>query len=202
MDMVADQDLFLALLQALSSRMVRYLHELLSRVGQHVDVVVTGDDLGTQDSTLMAPALYRTLVKPEQAKVLDAIHRETRAKVFYHSCGNIYPLIGDLVEIGVDLLNPVQVSAPDLADTARLKREFGARLSFCGGVDTQDVMPHGSAQEVRAEVRRRIQDLAPGGGYVAAAVHCIQPDVPPANIVAMCDEVVRAGRYPLSVREE
>ena len=91
----------------------------------------------------------------------------------------------------------MQVSAPDLADTARLKREFGRRLSFCGAIDTQKVLPHGSEGDVRAEVRRRIRDLAPGGGYVAAAVHCIQPDVPPRNIVAMCDEVRSAGVYPL-----
>jgi uroporphyrinogen decarboxylase len=131
--------------------------------------------------------------------MLDAIHEASRAKVFFHSCGNIYPLIGDLIDIGVDLLNPVQVSARDLADTARLKREFGKRLSFCGAIDTQSVLPYGSESDVRTEVRRRIRDLAPGGGYVAAAVHCIQPDVPPANIVAMADEVKSAGRYPLKV---
>ena len=97
----------------------------------------------------------------------------------------------------VELLNPVQVSAGEMGDTARLKREFGDRLSFCGGIDTHRVMPSGTPDEVREEVRRRIQDLAPGGGYVAAAVHCLQPDVPPANIVTMCDEVAVAGRYPL-----
>jgi uroporphyrinogen decarboxylase len=145
----------------------------------------------------MSPELYRRLVKPRQAEMLAAIKESTRAKIFYHSCGNIYPLIGDLIDIGVDLLNPVQVSTPDLADTARLKREFGSRLSFCGAIDTQKVLPHGTASDVRAEVRRRIRDLAPGGGYVAAAVHCIQPDVPPGNIVAMCEEIAAAGRYPL-----
>ena len=118
--------------------------------------------------------------------------------VFFHSCGNIYPLLGDLVDAGVDILNPVQVSAGKMGDTARLKREFGDRLSFCGGIDTRWVMPHGTTDDVRAEVRRRIRDLAPGGGYIAAAVHCIQPDVPPENVVAMCDEVRSAGRYPLA----
>jgi uroporphyrinogen decarboxylase len=101
--------------------------------------------------------------------------------------------------MGVDLLNPVQVSAGEMGDTARLKREFGDRLAFCGGIDTQKVLPFGTVEEVRAEVRRRIRDLAPGGGYIAAAVHCLQPDVPVENVLAMCDEVVKAGRYPVTL---
>ena len=106
-----------------------------------------------------------------------AIRENTKAKIYLHSCGNVYRLIEDFIEIGVDLLNPVQVSAGEMGDTARLKREFGDRLSFCGGIDTQKVLPFGSPEDVRAEVRRRIRDLAPGGGYIAAAVHCLQPDV-------------------------
>ncbi len=197
MDLAGDEDFFLALMHEFKIRMIPYLRELFRHVGDCVDIALTGDDLGTQDSTFMAPALYRRLIKPHQAEMLAAIHESTRAKVFFHSCGNIYPLIGDLIDIGVDLLNPVQVSAKDLADTARLKREFGSRLSFCGAIDTQTVLPHGTEANVRAEVRRRINDLAPGGGYIAAAVHCIQPDVPPQNIVAMCDEVRAAGSYPI-----
>jgi uroporphyrinogen decarboxylase len=199
MDLAADQDFFLALLGRIKELALPYLRELFRQAGAYVDVVITGDDLGTQDSTLMSPPDYRRLIKPHQAEVLAAIRENTRAKIFFHSCGNVYALIDDLVDIGVDLLNPVQVSAPDLADTARLKREFGKRLAFCGAIDTQRVMPYGTTEEVRGEVRRRIRDLAPGGGYVAAAVHCIQPDVPPANIVAMCDEVARAGCYPLAL---
>ncbi len=94
------------------------------------------------------------------------------------------------------MLNPVQVSAGTMADTARLKREFGDRLSFCGAIDTSRVLPRGTPQEVREEVRRRMRDLAPGGGYIAAAVHCIQPDVPPENVVAMCQAVREFGVYP------
>ena len=111
---------------------------------------------------------------------------------------HIHALIGDLIDIGVDLLNPVQVSAGEMGDTARLKRELGTRISFCGAVDTRWVMPKGTADDVRREVRRRIADFAPGGGYVAAAVHCIQPDVPPENVMAMCDEVQRSGKYPVA----
>jgi uroporphyrinogen decarboxylase len=197
MDLAGDEDFFLALMEKMKGLLVPYVRELMRHVGDCVDVVLTGDDLGTQESTFMSPEAYRRLIKPHQGEVLAAIKEGSKAKIFYHSCGNIYPLLGDLIDIGVDLLNPVQVSAPGLADTARLKREFGNRLSFCGAIDTQEVLPHGSPTDVRAEVRRRIRDLAPGGGYVAAAVHCIQPDVPPENIVAMCEEVKKAGRYPL-----
>ena len=196
-DMLADEDFFTALITRMKRLAIPCVRALLKEVGPYVDVLVTGDDLGTQESTLMAPADYRRLIKPHQAEFLAEIRKLTRAKIFFHSDGDIHPLLGDLAEIGVDLLNPIQVSAGKMADTVRLKREFVSRLSFCGGIDTSRVLPRGTADAVRAEVRCRIRDLAPGGGYVAAAVHCIQPDVPPANVVAMCDEVARAGRYPL-----
>lgn len=187
MDLAGDEDFYLALQNRIKSIAIPYLRELLRNVGPYVDVLVTGDDLGTQDSTLMSPATYRRLIKPHEAEVLAAIHETSKAKIFFHSCGNVHALIGDLIEIGVDILNPVQVSAGEMRDTAQLKREFGKQLSFCGAIDTGWVMPNGTTDDVRREVRRRIADLAPGGGYIAAAVHCLQPDVPPENIVAMCE---------------
>ena len=141
--------------------------------------------------------MYRRIIKPFHAEIYQEIKRRTKAKIFYHSDGNIYPLLGDLVEIGIDLLNPVQVSARDMGDTARLKG-FGDRLAFCGAIDTQWVLPYGTPEDVRAEVRRRIRDLAPGGGYVLASVHCIQPDVPIHNVCAMLEEAASAGRYPIA----
>ena len=146
---------------------------------------------------MISPLMYRELLKPLHAELMSAIRRGTKAEIFYHSDGNVYPLISDLVEVGVQLLNPVQVSAGAMGDTARLKKEFGRRLSFCGGIDTQAVLPHGTPAAVRAEVRRRIADLGPGGGYILAAVHCIQPDVLPENVRAMFEEALEAGRYPL-----
>jgi len=141
--------------------------------------------------------MYRKMVKPYQAELIAAIKARTKAKIFLHSCGNVYPLIGDFIEIGMDVLNPVQVSAGEMGDTARLKREFGDRITFCGAIDTGRVLPHGTPDDVRAEVRRRIKDLAPGGGYILSAVHCIQPDVPPENVLAMFDEARAAGTYPI-----
>ena len=196
-DLAADPGFALALLRKVTDLMLAGVNALLGEIGDYIDVLVMADDLGTQDAPMMSPQMYRTMLKPCHAELIAAIKQRTKAKVFFHSDGNIYPLIGDLIEIGVDVLNPVQVSAKDMGDTARLKREFGSRLAFCGAIDTQRVLPHGTADEVRREVRRRIAHLGPGGGYIVAAVHCIQPDVPPANVCAMCDEARDAGRYPL-----
>jgi uroporphyrinogen decarboxylase len=197
MDMAADEEFFTALIVKLKGVVLPCLDALLHEVGCFTDVLVVGDDLGMTAGPLMSPQSYRRLLKPHHAEFFGTIKKQLSGKIFCHSCGNVYKLLGDLADVGVDLLNPVQVSAGEMGDTARLKREFGKRLSFCGAIDTQRVMPHGTPDDVRQEVRRRIKDLAPGGGYVAAAVHCIQPDVPPENIVALCEEVAVAGRYPL-----
>ncbi len=162
-----------------------YWERILPQVDGVVDVVGENDDLGGQDRPLFSPATYRSLVKPLHRQLFDFLHARTDAKVFFHTCGSVRELIPDLIEIGVDALNPVQVSAAGM-DSAELKREFGRDLTFWGGgVDTQRVLGAGTPGEVRAEVRRRIGDLAAGGGFVFAAVHNVQPNVPPENLVAM-----------------
>jgi len=196
-DMAADPEFAQALLRKVADLMKASLAALLDAAGDCIDLVVTGDDLGTQNAPIISPTMYRRLLKPCHAELLAEIHSRSQAKVFFHSDGNIRSLIPDLLEVGVDILNPIQVSAKEMGDTARLKREFGDRLSFCGGIDTQWVLPRGTPEDVRVEVRRRIKDLAPGGGFVAAAVHCIQPDVPLPNLYALFDEVAAAGRYPI-----
>jgi uroporphyrinogen decarboxylase len=196
-DLIADPEFAHALMRKVTDLMLAGVTKYLEEVGPYIDVLITGDDLGTDSSLMMSPQVYRRMIKPYHAELMAAIKQKTKARIFFHSDGNIYPLIGDLIEIGVDLLNPVQVSAGDMGDTARLKREFGKNISFCGAIDTQTVLPHGTPEEVRAEVRSRIKDLAPGGGYIVASVHCIQPDVPPVNVLAMCDEVRVSGKYPL-----
>jgi uroporphyrinogen decarboxylase len=201
-DLIADPELVQSLLEKISVCMLNGVQRFLQECGQYIDVLITGDDLGMQFAPMMSPRLYRKLIKPHHERLLGAIKRMTKAKIFFHSDGNIYPLIGDLIDVGVDLLNPVQVSAGDMADTAQLKREFGAHLAFCGGIDTQWALPFGRPEDVRREVRRRMQDLGPGGGYIVASVHCIQPDVSPQNVIAMCDEVTAHGHYPLKLRSE
>lgn len=197
-DLAANPEFAQALLRKLTDLMKAGAEQLLAEAGDYIDVIVTGDDLGGQTAPLISPKMYRQMVKPLHAELFEMIKRRSKAKIFYHSDGNIYPLLNDLIEVGVDLLNPVQVSARNMGDTARLKREFGGRLAFCGAVDTQMVLPSGSVEEVRAEVRRRIQDLAPGGGYILSSVHCIQPDVPPENLCVMFEEALQAGRYPIA----
>ena len=197
--LATEPDFAHALMRQVTDRACAMAAKLMAEAGEFIDLVVMADDLGSQNGPLISPKMYRAMIKPYQAEIVAAIKRRHSARVFYHSCGSIYPLIGDLIEIGVDLLNPVQVSAKNMGDTARLKREFGQRLSFCGGVDTQQVLPHGSTDDVRREVRRRIQDLGPGGGYVVSAVHAIQPDVPPENVCALFEEAQSAGRYPLAL---
>ncbi len=162
-----------------------YWERALPEVGDSADVLVEADDLGGQDRTLFSPRTYRDLVKPLHRELFAFLHARTSAKVFFHTCGAVRDLIPDLIEIGVDILNPVQVSAANM-DSGELKREFGRDLTFWGGgVDTQRVLGSGTPAEVRAEVLRRVSDLRGGGGFVFAAVHNIQPNVPAANILAM-----------------
>jgi len=168
----------------------------LDAAGPVIDVFRAGDDLATQRGLLMSPAKFRQLLKPIYRQYFQFVRSRSNSKIFFHSCGNVAPLLEDLMEIGVEIINPVQSSA--LGDLVALKDQFRGRLAFWGGIDTQHVLPRGSPDEVREEVRLRIQQLGSGGGYVVASVHNIQVDVPPANIVAMADAVREFGAYPLT----
>ncbi len=170
----------------------------LQRAGAYVEVVGLGDDFSTQRGPTLSPRLWRRVFKPRLKEYLDLIHSKTRAKVWFHSCGSVHWAIRDLVDCGVDILNPVQPHAVDM-DTIQLKREFGSELCFWGAVDTQQVLPFGTPDQVQDEVKRRIRDLAPGGGYVLASCHNIEADVPGRNVWAMFQAAQRYGTYPLDV---
>jgi uroporphyrinogen decarboxylase len=174
-----------------------FFDRFLDSVGQYVQIVFVGDDLAEQKGPAIRPSIYRNLIKPRHRKLYQFIKSKADVKLCYHSCGSVVPFIDDLVEMGVDILTPVQVSAADM-NTKRLKNDFGDRISFLGGVDTQRVMPFGTVDDVRDEVKRRVEDLAPAGGYILGAVHNIQPEVPPENILAMFDAARKYGSYPLS----
>ena len=197
-DLKADQRLAGALFDAVVERTSAQAAEILKAAGDLADVVVFPDDLGFQSSPIVSPELYRRLLKPRHKKYLDTVKQHTDAFVLMHCCGSIYKLLDDLIELGVDAIHPVQVSAKHM-DSETLARDFGDRLSFWGGVDTQSVLPNGTPDEVKAETKRRIADLAPGGGYVLAAVHNIQPDVPVENILAMYEAGREYGSYPIRV---
>jgi len=195
MDLAGNPTLACALMDRVMEIKKRYRVNFLAEVGDLVDVVTTSDDLSSQHGPLISPKMYRELVKPRHREYFATIKARTKAKLFLHSCGSVVKLLPDLIEMGVDIVNPVQVSAAGM-DTAKLKREFGRDLTFWGGgVDTQCVLPMGTPQQVRDEVRRRIEDLAPGGGFVFATVHNVQADVPPENFRAMWEAWLEYGRY-------
>jgi uroporphyrinogen decarboxylase len=195
MAMVTDRPFAERLMDQVTDIYIESVDRYLEQVGEYIDVFTYWDDVSTQDGWMISPEAYAALVKPRQRRLFDAIRRRTNAKLFFHCCGAASELYPHLVEIGVDIVNPVQVSARGM-DTQQLKRRFGRDLVFWGGgVDTQRVLPFGTPQEVRDEVRRRIDDLAPGGGFVFAAVHNIQALVPPENIVAAFDTVAEHGGY-------
>lgn len=184
-----------AFVEALIDRFVGLWVEAMDRVltecGGEVDVVLFGDDIGTQAGPLFRPELYRRFVKPHHKRMVETVKRHG-LPVLYHSCGSVYSVLKDLIDIGVDALNPVQVAAAGM-DTARLKREFGRDLAFWGGIDTQGVLSRGTPTDVREEVRRRIGDLGEGGGYVLCGVHNLQAEVPPENVVAMYEAALEFG---------
>ncbi|MCU0506902.1 MAG: hypothetical protein MUC34_00620 [Anaerolineae bacterium] len=174
---------------------LRYLEKGLSVVGDVIDVAQIADDVAGQYSLLISPRSYRRLLKPLHKQLCDYIHSHSNAKVFMHSCGAIRDILPDLIEVGVDIINPVQVSAAGM-DSAELKREFGKDIVFWGGgVDTQRVLGTGTPEEVRAEVKRRVEDFKPGGGFVFNTVHNIQGNVPAENLVAMWEAVREYGTY-------
>lgn len=141
-------------------------------------MIKVADDLGAQNGPLISPEIYRKLIKPRHQQLISFIKKNSKAKVLFHTDGGIYPFVEDLIEMGVDILNPIQVSAKGM-DAKGLKKEFGDSLSFWGGIDTQKILPYGSTKDVEEEVKKRIDELAPGGGYILASVHNLQPDVPP-----------------------
>jgi uroporphyrinogen decarboxylase len=183
MDLLINEDIACYILEQMLAYQSKRYEAYLNEVGEYLDIVFVGDDLSSAQTTLASPQVYRDIVKPYQKEYFKFIKSKTKAKLLYHSCGNITPLIEDLIEIGVDILNPIQVSANDM-DTKKLKERYGDRLCFLGAVDTSEVLPKGTPQEVREEVARRIEDLGPSG-YIVASVHDIQADVPPQNVIEM-----------------
>ncbi len=195
MALVAEPTFADRLMEKITDIYIESCNNYLDQVGRYIQVFTYWDDVNTQDGWMVRPDLYRKMVKPKQKRLVEAIKKKTDAKIFFHGCGAVFDLVPDLIEVGFDILNPVQVSARGM-DTQKLKQEYGKDMTFWGGgVDTQRVLPFGTPQQVVDEVKRRIDDLAPGGGFVFAAVHNIQAFVPPQNIVAAFDTALEYGVY-------
>jgi uroporphyrinogen decarboxylase len=194
--MAADKKLAGALFDKLLELKLAFWEMALPGLAGVVDVISQADDYGTQTSQLISPGMFREQIKPRLKVLFERIRQlAPQAKRFFHSCGNVRPLLPDFIEIGVEILNPVHIRARGMEPGA-LKREFGNDLVFWGGgVDTQGVLPSGTPQEVKDDVRRNIEALAPGGGFVFNSVHNIQADVPAQNIVAMWEALQAYGVY-------
>jgi len=167
----------------------------LDQIGKYLQVFTYWDDVNSQDGWLISPDIYRKMIKPKQRRLVEAIKKKTDAKLYYHGCGAVFELIPELIEIGFDIINPVQVSAAGM-ETQVLKKTYGQDIVFWGGgIDTQKTLPFGTPEEVSEEVKQRIDDLAPEGGFVFAPVHNIQAYVPPENIVAAFETALEYGKY-------
>jgi uroporphyrinogen decarboxylase len=197
MDLIAEPERAEAILEKVTQTITAIAGHALGPIGDQIDVFLFYDDMGFQDRPYMKPEMYRELVKPYHARFLHAVKGMTGAHIMMHNDGAIHDLLADYVEIGVEALNPMQVSAQGMGDTAALKAEFGDELLFWGAIDTQAVLPFGSPADVRDEVKRRIETLGPGGGYVLAPGHNIQAEVPPENVVAMFEAAMEMGVYPV-----
>ena len=196
MMMITNEKASCALFDKLLELKLNYWRTVLTELGDLVDIVTYADDYGTQESQIISPDMFRRLIKPRVKMLFETfIKSAPHAKRFFHSDGNVRPLIPDFIEIGVQILNPIHIRAKNM-EPAGLKRDFGRDLVFWGGgVDTQGILPYGTAREVEEDVRRNIEAMAPGGGYVFNTIHNIQADVPPENIIAMWNVLQEYGIY-------
>ncbi len=197
-DLVANPALAEALLDKLLDLYKQFWSAFLKAVGPYVQMVYFTDDIGGQSSMMISPDTFRQLIKPRLAALIDHIKSEADVKFMYHTDGTVTPVIEDIIEMGVDVLNPIQTSALGM-DTAVLKEQYHGRLCFHGAVDVQQLLPFATPEEVRYDVARRLYDLGRGGGYILAPCHNIGADVPPANIEAMYEAAAEYGRYPLQL---
>lgn len=194
-DMIAEPEFCEALLDQTLKFWMNWFEMYLDEAGDLLDVIMIGDDLAGQHGPLFNPQFYRDIVKPRHKKLAQYIRSRTKAKIWYHTCGACRAYIPELMDNGVDILNPVQISADDMVP-AELKRDYGKKLCFWGGaIDSQHVLPVASPEEVARQVRENVKAFMPGGGYIFNNVHNIQAGVPPANIVAMYDAVYECGKY-------
>jgi uroporphyrinogen decarboxylase len=195
MDLLVNQKLAHAMMDRLLQANLERFEQFATTVGQHLDVMLFEEDLGMQDRPLMSPKTFRTMLKPYMKKLFEFAKSHCDAYLLFHSDGAIAPLIPDLIEIGVDALNPIQVSAAGM-DAKTLKTEYGKDLAFWGaGCDSQSTLPFGTPEDVADEVKRNIDHLAEGGGFVFAPIHNVQAGVPPENAVTMFKTAREYGVY-------
>jgi corrinoid protein of di/trimethylamine methyltransferase len=198
-DFALNPDLAHALLDKISGIINAMYRRYMDVVGPYVQVVCITDDQGTQDSLLVSPDMFREFIKPRLREQIATIKGTADVRVLFHCDGAVLPLTEDFIDIGVDILNPIQTVVKGFDDTRALKEEYGDRICFHGAIDVQQVMPNASPAEMRCEVARRIHDLGSSGGYILAPCHNIDVDVPVENVLAMFDAARDYGSYPLQL---
>ncbi len=195
MDMLENPSFCEALLDKTLKFWLDYYTGFMKEIGDIIDVVMIGDDLAGQNGPLFPPEVYRSMVKPRQKKLVQHIKSLTNSKIWYHTCGSVAEYIPDLMDNGIDILNPVQITAKDM-DPGDLKNRFGEGLVFWGGgIDSQHILPFATPDKVKSDVRKNLEAFKPGGGYVFNNVHNIQAGVPPENILAMYEAAYESGEY-------
>jgi uroporphyrinogen decarboxylase len=191
-DMATNQTLFLSYYERVLEALMGYYEHFLTAMAGHLDFACLYSDFSSQQGPLFSPSYYRQHMRKLDTRWLDFVRSKSGALIAWHTCGAASEFFPDLIDMGVSLVNPIQVSARGM-EPARLKKEFGRDLAFWGGIDTQSVLPFGSPSKVKEEVKRRIQELSADGGYLLAAVHNIQADVPPENCIAMYEAALEYG---------
>lgn len=193
-DLLTNKKFAHALMDKLTEGHIKRFARYAATVGKYVDVIHFEDDLGMQDRPLLKPALYREMVKPYQQRLFNFVKSRCDAHILLHTDGAVAPFIPDFIEMGIDAVNPIQVSAAGM-EPRKLKREYGKDITFWGaGCESQQILPFGTPQEVADEVTRRIDELAPGGGFVFCPIHNVQAEVPVENVVAMFETAKQAPR--------
>ncbi len=182
------------LVEKITEIKLTFMNQYLDKVGQYLDIYLLGDDWCGQDGPLISPRLLREVFIPYTRELTSLVKKKSKAKIFFHNCGSVVDFIPDMIEIGIDILNPVQLTARGM-EAKELKREFGKDMVFWGGADTQKILPFGSPDEVRQHTREVIDALAPGGGFIFNTNHNIQSGTPPENLLAMYETVTQYGKY-------
>lgn len=195
LDMAADPEIAQYIFHRIGEFYLEYFRRTLEAAGGDIDIFLTGDDFGTQNGLMVSPRMWTEFLRPGFEAFIRLGH-EHGCRVAHHSCGSIKPIIGDMIDCGLDILNPLQPGVYDMAP-AELKRLFGERLCFHGSISIQHTLPHGSADDIRREVCQRFETLAPGGGFVFCTAHNIQPDTPTQNVLTLFKAYHELARYGL-----
>lgn len=202
MDLILDKPFAEALMDRILNTLKAMWTHYMEEVGEFAQIAYVTDDLGSQTSLLISPDLFRDLLKPRMKELHDHIKGLADVKLMFHSDGAVLPLLDDFVDMGVDILNPVQTSVKGLEDTYALKEKYGDRLSFHGAIDVQQMMPNATTDELKQEVARRIYDLGRNGGYILAPCHNLGHDIPPENIVTLFETARELGDDPEALADD